>query len=282
MSLTREQSIAKYGTEAYTAWGETEAAADARVKGIQTPSQADIAAYNQKIAASQQQEKLDAFNLAQRGRESEFLTRFQTAIPEARTAIETELGLPGLRQSALTAGQTARDIQGQFEQIAPTQQTVAQQVGISAPRLQQRISSKTAELAPALSAASRGLAGTTEALALGQETYGQRMGETMLPFTTEAGMLSDSLAREMTGFTTQIQSELEVSLQKLRNQGALDVAEMQKLERLAQQEQDYLNQRQMVNLGNRQALINPITGQEISSYQQGLAPKRIAPINEWE
>lgn len=34
MTLTREQSQKLYGTDAYTAWGETEAAADARAKGI--------------------------------------------------------------------------------------------------------------------------------------------------------------------------------------------------------------------------------------------------------
>lgn len=34
MALTKEQSLALYGTEAYTAWRETEAAADAATKGL--------------------------------------------------------------------------------------------------------------------------------------------------------------------------------------------------------------------------------------------------------
>ena len=34
MALTRDQSIQLYGTEAYTAWGEAEAAADTKAKGI--------------------------------------------------------------------------------------------------------------------------------------------------------------------------------------------------------------------------------------------------------
>ena len=38
MALTREQSIALYGTEKYVAWGEAEAAADAKAKGIGTPA----------------------------------------------------------------------------------------------------------------------------------------------------------------------------------------------------------------------------------------------------
>jgi len=34
MALTKEQSLQKYGTESYTAWGETEAEADAKNKGL--------------------------------------------------------------------------------------------------------------------------------------------------------------------------------------------------------------------------------------------------------
>jgi len=34
MPLTKDQSLQKYGTEAYTAWGETEAEADAKAKGL--------------------------------------------------------------------------------------------------------------------------------------------------------------------------------------------------------------------------------------------------------
>ena len=271
---TAAQLIAK-GYGGYRGWRDVEAAADFAATGgsgkwdPSGPGVSSGVSTPTTSAASTQ-----AFSQAQRARETDFLTRFRTALPEARKALETELNLPGLRAGALEAGETARGVQQQFGAIAPTQQTIAKQVGISAPRLQQRISQKTSELAPALSAASRGLAGATEALALGQETYGQRIGETLLPFQAEADVLSDSLARELTGFTTQIQGELDFSLQKLKNQGALDVAEMQKLEAMAKQEQDYLNQRQLVNLGDRQALINPQTGQEISSYEQGLAPKR--------
>jgi hypothetical protein len=34
MALSRQQAISQYGTEAYTGWGEAEAAADARAKGL--------------------------------------------------------------------------------------------------------------------------------------------------------------------------------------------------------------------------------------------------------
>jgi len=236
---------------------------------------------NQQQAINNSSQNLAAFTASQKAREDEFLNRFRTSIPEARTAIETELGLPGLRSDVLTAGETARNVQNQFGAIAPTQQTVAKQVGISAPRLQQRISSKTAELAPALSAASSGLSGANEALTSGLTTYGTRMGETMKPFETEATVLSESLAREFTGFTNQMKNELDITLEKLKQQGTLDLAEIQKATALAEKEQEYENQRATLNLGNRQVIINPVTGQEISSYATGLAPVRGTLATGW-
>ena len=56
---------------------------------------------------------------------------------------------------------------------------------------------------------------------------------------------------------------------------------MQKAEKLAELEKSYLNQRQLVSLGDRQALIDPVTGQEIASYAQGLAPKRGSLDEGW-
>lgn len=38
MGLSKEQAVSTYGTEAYTGWGETEAAADAKAKGISVGS----------------------------------------------------------------------------------------------------------------------------------------------------------------------------------------------------------------------------------------------------
>lgn len=38
MALSKDQSLALYGTEAYTGWGEAEAKADAAAKGVSTPT----------------------------------------------------------------------------------------------------------------------------------------------------------------------------------------------------------------------------------------------------
>jgi glutamate synthase domain-containing protein 2 len=46
MGLTKEQAISQYGTESYTGWGETEAAADAKAKGISAGSGSSVSGLN--------------------------------------------------------------------------------------------------------------------------------------------------------------------------------------------------------------------------------------------
>lgn len=60
MALSRDQSISQYGTERYTGWGEVEAAADARAKGI---SGGNLSSYAQDYVNSYNQD-LNAFNSA--------------------------------------------------------------------------------------------------------------------------------------------------------------------------------------------------------------------------
>jgi len=237
--------------------------------------------YNTQQALNKVKSDQAALVASQAAKEQDFLGRYKTGITGASTALKNELGIEGLRANALQAGETAAGVQGQLSAITPTQQTVAKQVGISAPRLTQRIAQKTSELSPALSAASSALSTSNAALESGQSAYSTGMSEALLPYTTEASMLSDSLAREATGYNTVIQSELDTLLEKIKQQGTLDLAEIQKAQALAEKEQEYLNQRSTIDLGNRTALINPMTGAEVGSYKQGLAPVRGTLATGW-
>lgn len=224
------------------------------------------AGYNAQQAAEKLRREQEAITKAQQARESEFVNRFRTEVPSIQQALRSELGIDRLTQNVQSAAKTASDVQGMVSAVAPTQQTIAKQVGISAPRLQQRISSKTAELAPTLESAVRGLSTAQSALESGLGTYSTDLASRLTPLTTEASMLSDSLAREMTGFTTQMKNELDITLEKLKQKGTLDLAELQKAQALAEKEKEYENQRATLNLGNRQVIINPVTGKEISSF----------------
>ena len=184
----------------------------------------------------------------QKGEQSAFLGRYTTGLDSARTALNSELGLDGLRTATQTAGQTARDVSRQVQDVAPTQQAIAKQVGISAPRLQSRIAAKTTEMAPALEAARRSLEDSTAAQAFGETQYTERLKEFTKPYELEASMLSESLAREFTGFTQQMSNELTLTLQKLQQGHELTMAEVQRANTLADQEASFEKQKQLLSL----------------------------------
>ena len=160
----------------------------------------------------------------QKAEQQEFLGRYTTGLAEARKAAETELGLPQLREITQTAGQTARDVSRQVQAVPETQKTIAQQVGISAPRLALRTAAETAKLQPAAESARRALEDALAGQSFGETQYTQRLQETAQPFQLEASMLSESLAREMAGYSQERQNELSLTLQKMANGQALSLA----------------------------------------------------------
>lgn len=268
MTIRTKQDLINAGYRGYAGWGETEALADYAATGGQGKYDPGPSSSGSGNFGSSSSVNFGQIFQDQQQQEADFLARFKDSIQQASQAISQELGLDALKQNALTAGNVASNITGQLEAIPGTQETISKQVGISAPRLQQRIASKTAELSPALSSATRGLESANTALSLGLQTYGTKMGEAMLPYQTEASMLSDRLAREVTGYTTQYQGELSLLLEKMKQQGQLDLAELQRAQQLADMENSYL----LINQGNQQSLVNPYTGAINATYLTGLAP----------
>ena len=185
-----------------------------------------------------------------------FLGRYTTGLADARTAAETELGLPGLRQTTQTAGQTARDVSRQIQDIPQTQQTIAKQVGISAPRLALRTASETAELQPAAETARRGLEDALAAESFGETQATQRIQDYARPLELEGSMLSDSLAREFSGYTQDRQNELTITLQKMANGQAVTLAEIQKASELAKSESKFEKQKSLLSFQSSLGLAN--------------------------
>ena len=217
----------------------------------------------------------------QRGRTEAFLGRFRTGLTEASTAISQELGLPGLRETALGAGQTARGVAQQVRDIPQAQQTIAKQVGISAPRLAQRTAAETAKLSPALETAQRGLIEATSAQQFGEEEFGRRIGQFLQPFEIEAGLLGESVAAEFGLFEDTVKNDLDRELAQLAAKTSITLADIQSASRLAEIEKASQSGT-FTDLGNRVALINPITGEEIVSFNKGRAPSGPSGLGDWE
>ena len=226
------------------------------------------------------QEQAAQFSTEQRARGQEFLGRFTSGLSEAQAGISAELGLPGLRQGAFEAGQTARGVADVVRGVPQAQATIAKQVGISAPRLAQRTAAETAKLSPTLDAASRALEESQRAAQFGEEEFGRRLGQVIKPFEIEAGLLGDSVKNEFDLYKTQIGADLDREIARLEETGLNDRAALDRAAKLAEAEKATTSGT-FTDLGNRIALINPETGEEITSFNKGLAPSKVSSVDGW-
>ncbi|KKN11694.1 hypothetical protein LCGC14_1024010 [marine sediment metagenome] len=210
----------------------------------------------------------------------EFVGRFRTGLEAATVGIEQELGLPGLRAGAFEAGQTARGVAEQVRGIPGTQQTIAKQVGISAPRLAQRTAAETAKLTPALSAATRGLEETQAAQQFGETEFGRRLEQFIKPFDIEAGFLGENIKQEFDLFKVQIGADLDREIANLQERGLNDRAALDRAIKAAEIEKA-ASEGTVQDLGDRLVLMDPRTGEIIKSHVKGLVPKRLSGPDGW-
>jgi len=205
----------------------------------------------------------------QSAREEDFLKRYretlagQTSLSDIYSRLSTEAGLPELQKGAFQAQQAVT-------QVPETEATLSKQFGISAPRLQKRISEQLSTLQPqALRAA--------ELAQFASQDVSQRLGleaaeqeRALKPFEVEAAQISERAAREMTGYSIERQGELDQLLTKLNQQGSLDYLEAQRVASLASSELEFDRQRELISFETdeaiRQALATKSYGTSQSPY----------------
>lgn len=222
----------------------------------------------------------------QRQQESDYLNRYGQAVQgqESYTAmndrIGKELGLGDLRKNAFNLQQMVQNV--------PTVQTQANRgYDVNENQLQRIIAARTSEIAPAAQAA------TSQAQfaegQLGERLkLGQADNERLLqPYQMEGKVLGERLAREATGYTQERQNELSVLLQKMQDQQQLTLAEMQRVQKLADDEKSFERQKELIRLGQQndmeklaaQNRNNPITvGAGASVYDPSTGQFKQAPI----
>lgn len=215
------------------------------------------------LTQEQQQQKRADLLTSQKTEEQDFLGRFKTEFPTVLSGIEQDLNLPGLRETAFTSSEQLRTAPERTEKAALG-------FDVSANQLARQQASETARLAPIAQTA-------VQQAQFGEEEFGRRAQREMVPYQTEIDMMKDRFARETTGFNLDSENELNLLLAKMQQSGQLQIAEMQRATQLAQieaQTKDIASNLSPIDLGNRIALINPATGQEISSFSKGLTPSR--------
>lgn len=292
------QRLIDMGFTGYGGWGDVEAEADFRAtggsgKGPSQPSAPSTSNFQmpdfEGIARRQEEARL-AKEAQTRTQEEGFLGRFrgfiggQEGLPIMAERIGKELGLPNLRETAFKAGQTLRDVGSTFREIPQAITATGRAASVNADRLTRAIAQRAAELRPVLETATRGVEEAFAGQQFGERELGERLGygvkqqeKELLPFTTEATMMSDRVAREVTGFNQGQQRELDAILKRMEQGVTLQKAEYDRATQLAVKESEFENKKkeleltnrlapstEVVTVGGRKKLINKSTGQVIS------------------
>lgn len=234
---------------------EAERAAKEAAAKAEADRQQMVAAEAQRKQAADRQAMLDA----QTAKETDFLGRFNTAVTGAPKFSElagqygTDLGLPQMREASIGMNQSLIDLQSALEtlpsrvagetrgfevnanQLARIQEARAQpmvqnmnKTATEASRAQERLGSTEQQLATLLGYADKDF---------------QR---TLLPFEQESKLISDQIARQVSGFNKSAEDELNLILNKLNFGQTLSANEIQRVNDLADKEDTFLKQKEMV------------------------------------
>lgn len=215
-----------------------------------------------------QQQQSEAFSAGQKAEEEGFLsalkerTAAQETLPAAAERIGGELGLPALRESALGLTQTLNQIRGDIRRVPEQQETIAKQVGISAPSLERRIASERGELARGLEPVAEAAGQISPALQSAEAQLGQRLGllvaeqeKELRPFyQAQLPLLQDRLAREQANYTQDKQNELTLLLTNMSQNFQATQAELDRANQLAQAEMGYNNALEQIRFGTDEAI----------------------------
>lgn len=192
-------------------------------------------------AVEKQKAETEALNAKQKAAQDEFLGRFRSTVegqeklPDMAARIGGQLGLPGLQQ-------TAQGLIKTVAELPKTQTDATRGYNVNSNQLSRIIGAKQAELAPAAQQAVTQQQAAESNLAT-QLGYGvAQQQKDLLPFTTEQSLLSDQLAREYSGFTTDKQNQLQLMMQNISNGQALTMAQLQNANDLAMAKLQYDNQ----------------------------------------
>lgn len=246
---TANELVSK-GFKGYQGWGDAEANADFNAtggagKGGSTGG-SDVGSFAPSVSRS-------SFNQGQADLQSDFLNRYKTTIggletPSALAArLGGELGLPALNKSAFGLNQTLADI--------PSVQTTATRgFDVNANQLSRIIAAKQGEIAPLAQRA------TAEAQ-FAQNELGTQMGyaqqdqdRQLMPYQVEGQQLSDRLAREATGYNTDMQNELDLYLNRLARGEELSDQERARAEKLADNETAFEQQKKLSTFNTDEAI----------------------------
>ena len=222
---------------------------------------------------SQAADKRAQFNAGQAAQQNDVLARYRQTIAGQETQqaladrIGKELNLPALQTAA-------NNVNTSIANMPYTQRQATRGFDVNNNQLERLTNQKISELAPVATSANN-------AANLAQQNLSTRMGYAMAdqqkqlaPYQLESSMMSERLAREASGFNTDMTNELNGLIQKMNAGIQLSQFEQTRADQLAQHEQSYELQKQQLDMQQSAAkhnfvslggkLYDTVTGQWIT------------------
>lgn len=204
-----------------------------------------------QAAQAQKGELQNLFN-TQRGETTGFLNNFSNFLGSQPTSsalaerIGNELNLPQLRANSQSLNNT-------LFQLPQTFSAGTRGFDVNNNQLSRIVGQKQSEIAPAAALAQSNTQNAENTLTtrLGYEQADQNRA--LLPWQMEQGFLGDRLARETTGYSNQMQSELDAIIARMQAGITLSEGEKNRAQQLSLAESGYQNALKLAQVNNQAA-----------------------------
>lgn len=200
--------------------------------------------------------------------------------------LEGAAGIPVLRKTASTLSGQVNDLEDTIRRVEGNVSATTKNSYVTEGQRSGMITENKKPLQENLGWLSQSLGRVLQGIQLGTADIGNKVGlavqgqdRELEPFKINMSRMSDRAAMLMTGFNADKQARLDILTNKMQRQFQLEDREYAEMQALAKEERDFLKQkdmfsfqqnntpqRQIVDVGGQKKLIDPMTGQIISTY----------------
>ena len=194
----------------------------------------------------------------QEAKQADFIKRYTekiSGLPTTQSLWQQGQTATGFDIPTLAA--TSNTYQQAVKQIPGTETATTRAFNVSSNQLKGRIAQKLSDVSPkaqeALNALQFGTGQVGDWVQRGQADISREL----LPYQTEASMISDAASRAVTGYTSAMQSDLGVLLEKMKEGYQATQAELDRANELAVKEREYTNTQKMFDYAKSQGYTPP-------------------------
>ena len=258
MGLSTAQSQQLYGTEAYTGWGDVEAGADWKAKGGGSPAPATTGGTAARTATgideSQVPSTLDYINKLNATEDTAFndlimAMKARKSPLDVYTDLENASGLPAMRTGAVSLAKSISDIEGTLETVEPDVAARSRESLMTEAQRRGVVTQRKEPLLESLGKTTTGLGNLKELISLtGTDVsnkanlFMQGQEQEIEPIKLKYTALVDRNARNLSGFTSDKETKLQILMDKLDRQQTLSDQEWSLANSLTADEKDYTRQ----------------------------------------